>query len=171
MWLINIIPDSIVHLIVLISISGLIFLPIISAVPFLTRWFPTFQAYKLLLRYVLIATLAFGVFLEGSLATDRLWQEKVHKIELENSRKETQQAEASVRVVTKTIEKIVEVKGETIEIIKKVPVYITKEIDSQCPVPESFNQLHDMAAKGQVSDAARLLDDAARTTDLYQDKN
>ena len=51
------------------------------------------------------------------------------------------QQEATVKTVTEYVDKVkvVRQKGETI--IKEVPVYITKDVDSGCIIPNSFGLL------------------------------
>lgn len=52
-----------------------------------------------------------------------------------------EQQQASVKTVTEYVDKVkvVRQKGETI--IKEVPVYITKDVDSGCVIPNSFGLL------------------------------
>ena len=51
------------------------------------------------------------------------------------------QEQASVKTVTEYVDKVrvVRQKGETV--IKEVPVYITKDVDSGCTIPNSFGLL------------------------------
>ena len=51
------------------------------------------------------------------------------------------QEQASIKTVTEYVDKVrvVRQKGETV--IKEVPVYITKDVDSGCVIPNSFGLL------------------------------
>lgn len=51
------------------------------------------------------------------------------------------QQQASVKTVTEYVDKVkvVRQKGETV--IKEIPVYITKDVDSGCVVPDAFGVL------------------------------
>ena len=51
------------------------------------------------------------------------------------------QQQSSVKTVTEYVDKVkvVRQKGETV--IKEVPVYITKDVDSGCTIPNSFGLL------------------------------
>jgi hypothetical protein len=51
---------------------------------------------------------------------------------------------------------IVKEKGN--DIIKQVPVYITKDADTKCDVPTGFVVLHDSASRNEVPDATRKVD-------------
>jgi len=64
-------------------------------------------------------------------------------------------AETKVVTVTKTI-------------LKKVPVYVTKEADAHCIIPVGFVRLHDAAANGVPSlpDTSGKPDDAASGVEL-----
>ncbi|MBS7457683.1 hypothetical protein [Coralloluteibacterium stylophorae] len=55
-------------------------------------------------------------------------------------------AEATERVVTKYVDRVVEVQGQTHTVIKEIPVYVTREADARCVVPRGFVWLHDAAA-------------------------
>ena len=52
-----------------------------------------------------------------------------------------EQQQASVKTVTEYVDKVrvVRQKGETV--IKEVPVYITKDVDSGCVIPNTFGLL------------------------------
>lgn len=51
------------------------------------------------------------------------------------------QEQASVKTVTQYVDKVrvVRQKGETV--IKEIPVYITKDVDSGCVIPDAFGVL------------------------------
>ena len=51
------------------------------------------------------------------------------------------QQQASVKTVTEYVDKVkvVRQKGETV--IKEIPVYITKDVDSGCVIPDAFGVL------------------------------
>lgn len=57
-------------------------------------------------------------------------------------------AEITAEASKKAAERKVEIQTVTKTIIKKVPVYVTREADSRCAVPRGFVRLHDSAAAG-----------------------
>lgn len=68
------------------------------------------------------------------------------------------QAAVTVRVVTKYVDRIQTIREQGAEIIREVPVYVTKEDDARCTVPGGFVRLHDAAATNTVPDPARISD-------------
>ncbi len=64
------------------------------------------------------------------------------------------QAAVTVRVVTKYVDRIEYISAQGAEIIKEVPVYVTKEDDARCVVPDGFVSLHDAAAANRIPGAA-----------------
>ncbi len=60
------------------------------------------------------------------------------------------QQEATVKTVTEYVDKvkIVRQKGETV--IKEIPVYITKDVDSGCAIPDSFSLLWNASNSGEA---------------------
>lgn len=54
----------------------------------------------------------------------------------------------SENVAVGAAERAGEAKAKTVEIVRKVPVYVTKEVDRAFPLPCGFVRLHDAAARG-----------------------
>ena len=77
---------------------------------------------------------------------------------LEMAKKETASAEVTTKIVTKYINKVQIVKEKGDDIIKQVPVYITKDADAKCDVPTGFVMLHDSASRNEVPDPTRKVD-------------
>jgi hypothetical protein len=90
----------------------------------------------------------------GGIANEEEWQKKVLKQQAEIAILKQKEAEVTVKVVTKYIDKLTVVKEKSNEIIK----YITTESDNKCELPNSFSVLHDAAAKNELPDAAGASD-------------
>jgi hypothetical protein len=67
------------------------------------------------------------------------------------------QAEASIRVVTKYVDRVKVVEGRTRTIIKEIPVYVPADSPN---LPAGFRVLHDAAAQGVLPDPAGIADAA-----------
>ena len=88
MWILYVLPEIAIHLILLVSILGVI-------AGFLLGFIPFVKQYKLLIQIVSILILTLGVYLEGGLADQKEWQLKV--AELETKVKEAEaKAEATI---------------------------------------------------------------------------
>lgn len=82
-----------------------------------------------------------------------------------NKELESKSSEVTVEVVTKYVDRIKTVKEKGEEIVREVPIYITKESDAKCSIPLGFVRAHDSAARGEkVSEAAGASNE--RATDL-----
>ena len=151
MWILDWLPFWVFHLTVLVGLAGLASSLVLKFVPFIST-------YQLPIQVASIAVLVFGVYMEGGIATQEKWEAKVAEVKLEMAKKETASAEVTTKVVTKYINKVQIVKEKGNEIIKQVPVYITKDADTKCDVPTGFVMLHDSASRNEVPDSARKID-------------
>lgn len=109
--------------------------------------------------YRLLGGLAFigAVFIVG-LMTGRdqvqdKWDAANNKQLLQVSAVKTEQAEATVKVVTEYVDRVqtVRVAGQTI--IKEVPVYVPAQADAACSLSRGFVRLHDAAAAGSLPES------------------
>lgn len=154
MWILEFLSTTIVHLLVLISALGLLILPLLNAIPF-------FVTYKTAAQYILIAVLTFGVFTEGAISNNRIWETKVANAKVEAAKKEVKAAEKTVEVVGKVVEKIKVVKEKQDALIIKVPVYITEKADSECNISNSTVQLFDHSATNTVPGDAEAIQEGS----------
>lgn len=153
MWIIDWLPAIVLHLIALAGLAGVV-------VSFLLGGLIPAQ-YKLVAQVGSVIVLAFGLYLEGGLSNEDKWQAKVKEMEAEIAKVEKAGAEASVKVVTKYVDRVQIVKEKGDVLIQKVPEYISKDSDAKCVVPNGFVVLHDAAAKGEVPDSTRDVNEAA----------
>lgn len=110
--------------------------------------------YRLLALVLLaVALVGFG-WLEGANHVQDEWDAANTKQDLQASGVKERQAEATVQVVTKYVDrvKVVRETGETI--IKEVPIYVTPEADATCVLYRGFVRLHDAAAAGRIPEPA-----------------
>lgn len=115
-------------------------------VPLIYRW--------LALLALAGALLAFG-WVKGAGHVQARWDTATTKDSLHVAVVKQKQTEATVRVVTKYVDRVrtVHVAGETI--IKEVPVYVPSDTPD---LPGGFRVLHDAAALGQPRAPARVAD-------------
>jgi hypothetical protein len=151
MWILDWLPFWIFHLVVLAGFAGL-------AASLVFKFIPFVSIYRLPIQVVSIAILVFGVYMEGGISNQEKWEAKVAEAKLEMAKKETASAEVTTKVVTKYINKVQIVKEKGDEIIKQVPVYISKDADAKCDVPTGFVVLHDSASRNEVPDPTRKVD-------------
>jgi hypothetical protein len=151
MWILDWLPFWVFHLTVVVGLIGL-------AASLVLKFIPFISLYRLPIQVASIAILVFGVYMEGGIATQEKWEARVAEVKLEMAKKEIASAETTTKVVTKYINKVQIVKEKGNEIIKQVPVYITKDADAKCDVLTGFVMLHDSASRNEVPDPTRKVD-------------
>lgn len=161
MWLLNIIPDSILYGFIL-SVMG------IGAALFVfgtfTVFLPLVKTYGLLMRTVGIILLIGSVYLYGGYGTEMKWRAEAAKLKADMDRKVALSEKQSKQIVTKYVvqTKVIKEKGDA---IKKLSQHV-KEADAKCIVPKSFVLLHDSAAKNEVPDTSAGVNGSASRTNL-----
>lgn len=156
MFLLNFLPEFVIHLIfisgIVITLAGMT----LSVVPFIRQ-------YRLPIQLLGAAILLLGVYLEGGLSNQHKWEQKVAEYELKIKDAETRAAETNVQiqevVVTKT--EYVKQRGrdiiQYIDRIKEIPVEVQgpereKIIEvikyvENCPLPQLLIDQHNNATK------------------------
>lgn len=66
-----------------------------------------------------------------------------------NQELEAKSSEVTVQVLTKYVNRVNVVKEKGEEIVREVPIYITKESDAKCVIPIGFVRVHDAATRGE----------------------
>ena len=161
MWLLNIIPDSILYGFILSAMG-------IGATLFVLGTFAVFlplvNTYGLLMRTVGIILLIGSVYLYGGYGTEMKWRAEAAKLKADMDRKVALSEKKSKQIVTKYIvqTKVIKEKGDA---IKKLSQHV-KKADAKCIVPKSFVLLHDSAAKNEVPNTTKGIDGSASGTNL-----
>jgi hypothetical protein len=144
MWLLNLMPDWFYHLIVILSILGLIVASVLKFVPFVST-------YRLPIQVISVLLLVFGVWMEGGIVNEAKWEARVkeleEKVKIAEEKSTEKNVEIQEKVVTQT--KVVREKGRDIiqyidrEVVKKEEV--VKFIEN-CPIPKDIIDAHNAAA-------------------------
>ena len=145
MWILTWLPDWIFYVLTLVGITGLV-------IAFTVGKFIPIQ-YQLALKFISTGACAFGLFVIGAISNEDIWQLKVKEMETAIAKQELAAAELTHEVITQYVDRVKIVEGKTHEIIKKVPVYITKESDAKCTINNGFVSLHDHASKNEVPES------------------
>ena len=144
MWMFNLMPDWFYHLIVILSILGLIVASVLKFVPFVST-------YRLPIQVISVLLLVFGVWMEGGIVNEAKWEARVkeleEKVKIAEEKSTEKNVEIQERVITQT--KVVKEKGRDIiqyidrEVVKKEEV--VKFIEN-CPIPKDIIDAHNAAA-------------------------
>jgi len=142
MWIINWLPEFVVHLIFLAGALGTIAGFVLGFVPFVGK-------YKLPIQIISLLLLSLGVYLEGGLAEKAKWELRLKEMEVKVAEAEAKSAVVNTEIVEKIItqKQVIKLKGD------KIIEYIDREVkvfDNTCAIPEIAIDAHNMAAKNQV---------------------
>jgi len=161
MWLISILPDSLVYGFIL-SVMGIGVALFIFGT--FTAFLPLVKGWGFLMRTVGTVLLIGSVYLYGGYGTEMKWRAEAAKLKADMDRKVALSEKNSKQIVTKYITqtKVIKEKGDA---IKKLSEHV-KEADAKCVVPKSFVMLHDSAAKNEVPDTSKGVDGTASGTSL-----
>ena len=142
MWIINWLPEFVVHLIFLAGIVGTIAGFVLGFIPFVSK-------YKLPIQIISLLLLSLGVYLEGGLAEKAKWELRVKEMEAKVAAAQAESQKTNVQIVEKIVteKEYIKVKGA------KVVEYIDREVkvfDNNCTVPEVAIKAHDMSASNEA---------------------
>ena len=136
MWILSFFPDWIFHAIVIAGLLAVIVGTFLKSIPIINK-------YALLLKIVGYFVLALGIFLEGGIHTERIWQARVKEVEAKLAIAEQQSKEENVKIVNKIVTKTQIIRTRGNDIVK----YIDREIvkydtkfapGGQCEIPKEF---------------------------------
>ncbi len=142
MWIINWLPEFVVHLIFLAGIVGTIAGFVLGFIPFVSK-------YKLPIQIISLLLLSIGVYLEGGLSEKAKWELRVKEMEAKVAKAEAEAAKVNTVIVEKVVKEkeFIKVKGQ------KVIEYIDREVkvfDENCTVPDVAIKAHDMSAGNEL---------------------
>jgi len=146
MWILNLLPTWIAHLITLIGAIGLV---VSFFTGYFTRFIPQLLSFKIPLQVISIVTLLFGVYLSGSLANQEMWEAKVKEMEEKVNIAESKAKETNTKIEYKFIEKVKVVKDVQVIVQEKIKE-VEKIIDAKCEIPPQAIELLNAAAKNSL---------------------
>jgi hypothetical protein len=140
MWILSFIPDFVFHLIVFVSILGLIAATFFGFIPFLGK-------YALPVKIVCVLLLVLGVWFEGAISNNNSWLEKVRILEKKIAEAETKSAEANTKLVSQIAIKNKEIAKVQTELKNRIRESASM-MDAECKIsPDAINIIND-AARG-----------------------
>lgn len=142
MWIINWLPEFVVHLIFLTGVVGTIAGFVLGFIPFVSK-------YKLPIQIISLLLLSLGVYLEGGLAEKAKWELRVKEMEARVALAQAESQKTNVQIVEKVVKEkeFIKIKGQ------KVVEYIDREVkvfDSNCTIPDVAIKAHDMSAGNET---------------------
>jgi cell division protein FtsB len=140
-WLFNLLPDWIFHLIVFVSVLGLLASTFFGFIPFIGK-------YTLPVKIVSIVLLVIGVWFEGGLSNNQAWMDKVHALEFEIAKAEAKANEKNAQLTSQIAAKNKEI-ATAQETLKNKIRQFTSIIDADCKVPaDAISIINESATPG-----------------------
>ena len=139
MWIVELLPDWVFHLILLAGIVG-------TTAGFVLGMIPVIKQYIIPIRVISIILVVFGLFLEGALFDNQTWQLRVKEVEAKLAIAEAESAKANNKITEKSNTQNNKQKEKTV-IVKQ---YIDREVkryDNQCVIPNEFIKAHNDSAE------------------------
>lgn len=143
MWILKWLPDWIFYATLLLGLAALVVTYFLRFIPIPLLW-----TYKIPVQVVAIFIVAGSVYMLGAQANDQHWQALVKEAEAKVKLLEAKSQEQNVKVVERVLyrDKVIREKAET------VVKYVDREVvkyDTQCIIPNEFQQAHNEAARGK----------------------
>jgi len=139
MWIVELLPDWVLHLILLAGIVG-------TTAGFVLGMIPVIKQYIIPIRVISIILVVFGLFLEGALFDNQTWILRVKEVEAKLAIAEAESAKANNKITEKSNTQNNKQKEKTV-IVKQ---YIDREVkryDNQCVIPNEFVKAHNDSAE------------------------
>ena len=128
MWIIQYLPEIVVHLIFAAGLLGII-------AGFLLSFIPAIKPYKLAIQVISLLVFTLGVYLQGALEDTKIWQKRVLELEVKVKEAEAKSAEVNTVIQEKVVTKTQVVKEKAKEITKYVDRYTDREVLKEMPGP------------------------------------
>lgn len=138
-WLLQLLPDWLFHLILLLGGVGITASFVLSFIPFVTQYKTTIQILSVLLLVV-------GVYYEGAISNNAQWEQKVTELQIKLAKAEKDSAELNTLLIEELLSKeksIVEINN----LNKKYLDSIKTKVDKECKIGSDVINLHNSAAR------------------------
>ena len=146
MWLLSILPDYVIHLIVALGAFGVLITSLFGSIRLLA-------GYAFPIKIFSLIVLLCGIWLEGGIGVNAMWEDKVKEIEAKVVVAEEQSKETNVKIQTKVVERIKVVKETTNANIQYVDRIVTK-YDDKCTLSNAAIVLHDSSSRNEMAGSA-----------------
>ena len=138
MWILGLVPDFVWHLLLIVSLLAIVFTYFLRMIPFV-------GANAVQLRIAAVAVLVFTVWMEGGIANEAKWQDRIQELEAKIAEAEKRAAEANDTIETVYVDRV--------EVVKEIQYVVRKDIkksasalDANCKItPEAVRILNQAA--------------------------
>jgi hypothetical protein len=143
MWIIQYLPEIVVHTIFTAGVLGVI-------AGFVLGFIPSIKPYKLAVQVISLLVLTFGVYLEGALADTKEWELKVKELEVKVAQAEAKSAQVNTVIQERVVTKTQVVREKAQEVIKYIDRDVVKKEEvvkfvERCSLPQDVVDAHNKA--------------------------
>lgn len=138
MWMLNLIPDWVFHLLLFVGFGGIIAASVFRSV---------------FLYPIAALILCSSIFMEGLIFGQKDMREQIVIMEAKLQQYQQESADLNIKLAEKYNNKVIQIKEKTNEVVKYVDKYVTV-YDNSCSVPNAFVVLHDSAAQASLPSSA-----------------
>lgn len=132
MWLLHLLPDSLLIWVVNIAcIAGLS----MTILGFFFGWLPFVSRHKTVLQILGVIILTIGVYWKGGYSTEMKWRERVAEVEKKVAVAEAKAKTANAQVQTKIVTKIVKIREKAVVAKENIRRNRTK-INAECKLSD-----------------------------------
>jgi hypothetical protein len=139
MWIFTFLPTWVFHAILGAGILALLAGMFFSFIPLISK-------YNIPVKVLGYTLVAFGLFLEGGLNDNMVWQARVAEMELKVAAAEVESAKENTKIVEKVVKQTEFVKTKGKDVIRYIDREVTK-YDNTCIIPKEFVKAHNDAAE------------------------
>jgi hypothetical protein len=143
MWIIEYLPEFVIHAIFTAGVLGVI-------AGFVLGFIPAIKPYKLAIQVIALIVLTLGVYLEGGLEDTKIWKQKVLELEVKLKDAELKSATVNTVIQQKVVTQTKVVKEKAEEIIKYIDRDVVKKEEvikyvERCSIPQDIVDAHNKA--------------------------
>ena len=134
MWIFTFVPSWVFHAVLFAGAFTLLAGMFFSFIPLISK-------YNIPVKILGYTLLAFGLFLEGGLNDNMIWQARVTEMESKVAAAEVESAKENTKIVEKVVKKTEYIKTKGKDVIQ----YIDREVikyDNTCILPKEFVKAH-----------------------------
>ena len=140
MWIFTFVPSWVFHAVLFAGAFTLLAGMFFSFIPLISK-------YNIPVKILGYTLLAFGLFLEGGLNDNMIWQARVTEMESKVAAAEVESAKENTKIVEKVVKKTEYIKTKGKDVIQYIDREVTK-YDNTCIIPTEFIKALNDAAEG-----------------------
>lgn len=143
MFVVQYLPEWIIHSIFALGVLGVI-------AGFVLNFIPIIGKYKLPVQIISLIVLVLGVYMEGALENSKIWKQRVAELEVKVKESEAKSAEVNTVIQERVVTKTRLVKQRAQDVVKYINRDVVKREEvvkyvERCSLPQDIVDAHNLA--------------------------